>query len=78
MSKAPPLDMFRKVLPAADTRNKDFYDSLGIKYRVVNIVSGALNNAAAKKYDLLGQKKNRTLSDEAEYKKAQQTLKKNK
>lgn len=33
---------------------------------------------AIKKYDVLGQKKNRTLSDEAEYKKAQQTLKKNK
>jgi seryl-tRNA synthetase len=26
--------------------------SLGFKYRVVTIVSGALNNAAAKKYDL--------------------------
>jgi len=31
-----------------------FYQSLGIPYRVVNIVSGALNNAAAKKYDLEG------------------------
>jgi len=31
---------------------KDFYKSLGIPYRVVNIVSGALNDAAAKKYDL--------------------------
>ena len=31
---------------------KDFYESLGIPYRVVNIVSGALNDAAAKKYDL--------------------------
>ena len=30
----------------------DFYKSLGIPYRVVNIVSGALNDAAAKKYDL--------------------------
>nr|6BLJ_A Chain A, Serine-tRNA ligase [Naegleria fowleri]6BLJ_B Chain B, Serine-tRNA ligase [Naegleria fowleri]6BLJ_C Chain C, Serine-tRNA ligase [Naegleria fowleri] len=29
-----------------------FYQSLGIPYRVVNIVSGALNNAAAKKFDL--------------------------
>lgn len=28
MSKAPLLDMFRRVLPAADTRRKDFYDSL--------------------------------------------------
>jgi seryl-tRNA synthetase len=29
-----------------------FYQSLGLAYRVVTIVSGALNNAAAKKYDL--------------------------
>ena len=29
-----------------------FYQSLGLPYRVVNIVSGELNNAAAKKYDL--------------------------
>lgn len=31
---------------------KDFYDSLGIAYRLINIVSGALNLAAAQKYDL--------------------------
>ena len=29
-----------------------FYQSLGIPYQVVNIVSGELNDAAAKKYDL--------------------------
>ena len=29
-----------------------FYQSLQLPYRVVAIVSGALNNAAAKKYDL--------------------------
>lgn len=29
-----------------------FYQSLGLSYRIVGIVSGALNNAAAKKYDL--------------------------
>jgi len=34
--------------------SKEFYESLGIPYRVVSIVSGALNNAAAKKYDLEG------------------------
>jgi len=34
--------------------SRDFYESLGIPYRVVSIVSGALNNAAAKKYDLEG------------------------
>jgi seryl-tRNA synthetase len=32
--------------------SREFYDALGIPYRVVNMVSGALNNAAAKKYDL--------------------------
>eukprot|EP00124_Ichthyophonus_hoferi_P003788 Ihof_evm2s354 gene=Ihof_evmTU2s354 len=31
-----------------------FYQTLGIPYRVVNIVSGALNDAAAKKLDLEG------------------------
>jgi len=31
---------------------EDFYQSLGIPYQVVNIVSGELNDAAAKKYDL--------------------------
>merc|ERR1719382_2015791 len=34
--------------------SEDFYQSLEIPYRVVNIVSGELNNAAAKKYDLEG------------------------
>lgn len=32
--------------------SEEFYRSLGIPYQVVAIVSGALNNAAAKKYDL--------------------------
>lgn len=31
---------------------EEFYAGLGLPYRVVNIVSGELNNAAAKKYDL--------------------------
>lgn len=31
---------------------KEFYQSLEIPYRVVNIVSGGLNNAASIKYDL--------------------------
>eukprot|EP01121_Diplochlamys_sp_Union-15-3_P005855 TRINITY_DN161_c0_g1_i4.p1 TRINITY_DN161_c0_g1~~TRINITY_DN161_c0_g1_i4.p1 ORF type:complete len:534 (-),score=131.47 TRINITY_DN161_c0_g1_i4:47-1648(-) len=35
-------------------RSEEFYESLGIPYRVVTIVSGELNNAAAKKYDLEG------------------------
>ena len=29
--------------------SEQFYQSLGLAYRVVNIVSGELNNAAAKK-----------------------------
>jgi seryl-tRNA synthetase len=33
---------------------KDFYESLGIPYRVVCLVSGELNDAAIKKYDLEG------------------------
>ena len=32
--------------------SEKFYQGLGIPYRVVGIVSGELNNAAAKKYDL--------------------------
>lgn len=32
--------------------SKEFYQSLGIPFHVVNIVSGELNDAAAKKYDL--------------------------
>jgi len=34
--------------------SEEFYQSLKIPYQVVNIVSGELNNAAAKKYDLEG------------------------
>jgi seryl-tRNA synthetase len=34
--------------------SKEFYDSLGLSYRVVNIVSKELNNAAGMKYDLEG------------------------
>jgi seryl-tRNA synthetase len=32
--------------------SEEFYKTLGLPHRVVGIVSGALNNAAAKKYDL--------------------------
>ncbi len=38
----------KKMLAAAE----EFYQSLGFPYRVVCIVSGALNDAAVKKYDL--------------------------
>lgn len=32
--------------------SEEFYQALGLPYRVVNICSGALNNAAARKFDL--------------------------
>lgn len=32
--------------------SEEFYKSLGLPYQVMAIASGALNNAAAKKYDL--------------------------
>ncbi|RWS09209.1 serine-tRNA ligase: cytoplasmic-like protein [Dinothrombium tinctorium] len=41
-------DHFHEMIQNAEK----FYQSLGIPYRIVNIVSGALNNAAAMKYDL--------------------------
>ncbi|MCJ1329921.1 Cytosolic seryl-tRNA synthetase [Thelotrema lepadinum] len=37
--------------------SEEFYQSLQLPYQVVSIVSGALNNAAAKKYDLEGEYK---------------------
>ncbi|XP_067913326.1 serine--tRNA ligase, cytoplasmic isoform X1 [Heterodontus francisci] len=41
-------DMFEEMIGTAEA----FYQSLGIPYRIVNIVSGALNHAASKKLDL--------------------------
>lgn len=32
--------------------SEEFMQALGLPYRVINIVSGALNDAASKKYDL--------------------------
>jgi len=43
-------DMHEEMIKIAE----EFYQSLGIPYRVVNIVSGELNDAASKKYDLEG------------------------
>ena len=34
--------------------SEEFYQSLGLSYRVIQIVSGGLNNAASMKYDLEG------------------------
>ncbi len=41
-------DMLETMIANAE----EFYKTLGLTYRVVSIVSGALNDAAAKKYDL--------------------------
>jgi seryl-tRNA synthetase len=41
-------EMFDEMIQNAEY----FFQSLGIPYRIVNIVSGALNHAAAKKFDL--------------------------
>ncbi|KAL1921415.1 uncharacterized protein VTP21DRAFT_11131 [Calcarisporiella thermophila] len=41
-------EMFNEMIATSE----EFFQSLGLPYRVVSIVSGALNNAAAKKYDL--------------------------
>ncbi|KAI8636883.1 seryl-tRNA synthetase [Parasitella parasitica] len=41
-------EMFDEMI----NHSEDFFQSLGLSYRVVAIVSGALNSAAAKKYDL--------------------------
>jgi len=41
-------EMFDEMIATSE----EFYQSLGLPYRVIAIVSGALNNAAAKKYDL--------------------------
>lgn len=41
-----------KMMDEMIHNSEEFYQSLGFKYRVVNIVSGKLNNAAAKKWDL--------------------------
>lgn len=41
-----------KALEEMISNAEAFYTALGFPYRVVNIVSGALNDAAAKKYDL--------------------------
>ncbi|KAJ2541967.1 Cytosolic seryl-tRNA synthetase [Coemansia sp. RSA 1853] len=41
-------EMFDDMIAASE----EFFQSLGVSYRVVSIVSSALNDAAAKKYDL--------------------------
>jgi seryl-tRNA synthetase len=41
-------DMLEEMIATA----QEFYKHLALPFRVVNIVSGELNDAAAKKYDL--------------------------
>ena len=41
-------DMFKQMSKISE----EFYQSLGIPYKVIDIVTGELNNAAARKYDL--------------------------
>ncbi|XP_056413684.1 serine--tRNA ligase, cytoplasmic [Hyla sarda] len=41
-------EMFEEMIKTAE----EFYQTLGIPYRIVNIVSGSLNHAASKKLDL--------------------------
>ncbi|KAM4046857.1 serine--tRNA ligase, cytoplasmic [Anomaloglossus baeobatrachus] len=41
-------EMFEEMITTAE----EFYQTLGIPYRIVNIVSGSLNHAASKKLDL--------------------------
>jgi|EP00670_Eutreptiella_braarudii_P003472 seryl-tRNA synthetase len=43
-----------EMMESMITTSEDFYQSLEIPYRVVRIVAGALNDAAAMKYDLEG------------------------
>ncbi|KPA76894.1 putative mitochondrial seryl-tRNA synthetase [Leptomonas pyrrhocoris] len=49
---SPREDESWKMLEELIKTSQDFNESLGLPYRVINICSGALNNAAAKKYDL--------------------------
>jgi seryl-tRNA synthetase len=55
------VEQFIYCAPGADSArhledmlkvSEEFYRQLGLPYRVVEIVSGALNNAASKKYDI--------------------------
>lgn len=44
------FDMLEEMIKNAE----EFYKSLGLSYQVISIVSGAMNDSAAKKYDLEG------------------------
>lgn len=51
---SPREDESWRLLDELIATSQDFNESLGLPYRVINICSGALNNAAAKKFDLEG------------------------
>lgn len=46
------LEKSRAMQAEMSQTAEDFYQSLGFPYRVINIVTGALNNAAIRKFDL--------------------------
>ncbi len=48
------INVSRQIHDEMIASAEEFYQSLGLPYQVVNIVSGALNNAAIKKFDLEG------------------------
>lgn len=41
-----------EMLETMITNSEEFYKSLGLTYQIISIVSGAMNDSAAKKYDL--------------------------
>ncbi|KAI6175940.1 Seryl-tRNA synthetase [Aphelenchoides bicaudatus] len=49
---SPDEDISWKLFDEMIGNAEEYYQKLGIAYQIVNIVSGELNNAAAKKYDL--------------------------
>jgi len=51
---SPKEDISWKMMDEMINNAEDFYKILKLPYRIVNIVSGALNNAASKKLDLEG------------------------
>lgn len=49
---APEDNLSFEMLEEMISNAEDFYKSIGLTYQVISIVSGAMNDAAAKKYDL--------------------------
>lgn len=49
---SPDDDASYEMLETVLTNAEHFYQSIGLPYQIISIVSGAINDAAAKKYDL--------------------------